>query len=206
MTKSSLLHVLQLALLTASLFLLSGAVSTLYSQENTATRKWFEGREWLNGLQLTPHPTIDQQELKKQYEANTLLWNKAFRYLKEMNLAALKPGKYPIDGDNVFALVTEGSTRSADTAKWEDHQKYIDIHHVISGKENMGMAPVSSAMVIQPYDSVKDIGFYKAKGNFYPSGAETFFIVFPKDAHLPGIKIDGYNGPVKKIVIKVRKA
>jgi biofilm protein TabA len=180
--------------------------STAYSQDNTATQKWFAKKEWLNGLSLKPHETIDQQEFKKQYEANPLLWGKAFRYLKETNLAELKPGKYPIDGDNVFALVTQGPTRSADTAKWEDHQQYIDIHHVISGKENMGLAPVGAATEITPYDSAKDIGFYRANGRFYESGPDTFFLVFPKDAHLPGIKIDGYSDPVKKIVIKVKKA
>jgi YhcH/YjgK/YiaL family protein len=205
MTKSYLSGAVQKALLTISLFILSCSVTALYSQENTDTKKWFAGREWLNGLHLTPHKTIDQEEFKKQYEANKLLWNKAFRFLKETDLAALKPGKYPIDGDNVFALVTEGHARSADTALWEDHQQYIDLHHVISGKENMGIAPVSSATVIKPYDSAKDIGFYKVKGKFYESDADTFFIVFPEDAHMPGIKTDNYNGPIKKIVIKIRK-
>jgi biofilm protein TabA len=60
--------------------------------------------------------------------------------------------------------------------------------------------------VITPYDSGKDIGFYKANGKFYKSDPNTFFLVFPKDAHLPGIKIDGNNDRIKKIVIKVKKA
>lgn len=204
--KTSVLRSMRKTFLAASLFTLSCAASKAFCQDNAATEKWFNGKTWLNGLPLTPHKTIDQQEFKKQYEANSQLWNKAFAYLKETNLAELKAGKYPIDGDNVYALVTEGFGRSADTAKWEDHQQYIDIHHVITGKEAMGLAPVTTATVITPYDSGKDIGFYKANGTFYESGTNTFFIVFPKDAHLPGIKIDGYNDRVKKIVIKVKKA
>jgi biofilm protein TabA len=196
----------QKALLAGSLFLLACGSSKVYGQKNTTTAKWFEEKAWLNGLQLTPHQTIDQQEFKKQYDANPQLWNKAFAYLKETNLSELKPGKYLIDGDNVFALVTEGPARSADTTKWEDHQQYIDIHHVISGKENMGLAPVTSATVITPYDSGKDIGFYKANGKFYKSDPNTFFLVFPKDAHLPGIKVGDNTTTVKKIVIKVKKA
>jgi beta-galactosidase beta subunit len=39
-------------------------------------------------------------------------------------------------------MVSEGPARTRDSAKWEDHQQYIDIHHVIRGKENMGLAPV----------------------------------------------------------------
>lgn len=205
MTKLSLSWFIQKFLL-VGLILVACAFSKVQGQANTETAKWFNEKTWLNGLQLTPHQTIDQQELKKQYEANPGLWNKAFAYLKEANLTGLKPGKYPIDGDNVYALVTEGPARSADTAKWEDHQQYIDIHHVITGKENMGLAPLTTATVITPYDSGKDIGFYKAKGTFYESGNKVFFIAFPKDVHLPGIKIDGNNDPIKKIVIKVKKA
>ena len=79
-------------LLAASLILVACAFSKVYSQENTETAKWFNEKAWLNGLQLTPHKSIDQQELRKQYEANPQLWNKAFAYLKETNLAELKPG------------------------------------------------------------------------------------------------------------------
>jgi YhcH/YjgK/YiaL family protein len=182
------------------------AVVEAQNKPTNTTQKWFEEKAWLNGLPLQPHASINQREFEKQYKANTLLWNKAFQYLKETNLEALKPGKYSIDGDNVFATVTEGPARSADTAKWEAHQQYIDIHHVISGKENMGLAPLSSATMITPYNSAKDIGFYKANGTFYESEPDNFFIAFPSDAHLPNIQIKSYDGPVKKIVIKVKKA
>lgn len=192
-------------LLSASVFI-SCTASKQNSQESASTTKWFEDKVWLNGLQLKPHKTINQQEFKKQYEANSMLWNKAFAYLKEANLAALTPGKHLIEGENVFALVTEGSAKSADTGKWEGHQQYIDIHYVISGKENIGLAPITSASVITPYDGAKDIGFYKAEGQFHEADTKTFFLVFPEEAHLPGIKVNGYNEPVKKIVIKVRKA
>lgn len=206
MIKLSVSLLTQRVLLAGTLLLMACGSSKIQGQNDAGTTKWFKEKAWLNGLQLTPHQTVDQQEFRKQYEANPALWNKAFAYLKETNLADLKLGKHQIEGDNLYALVTEGRGRSADTAKWEDHQQYIDIHHVITGKENMGLAPVTTATVITPYDSGRDIGFYKANGTFYESGTSNFFIVFPKDAHLPGIKIDGYNDVVKKIVLKIRKA
>jgi beta-galactosidase beta subunit len=58
---------------------------------------------------------------------------------------------------------------------------------------------------IIPYDPAKDVAFYKADGKFYESDSTMLFIAFPKDAHMPGIKIDGENPIVKKIVIKVKK-
>ena len=206
MIKQSVSLLTQRVLLAGTLLLMACGSSKIQGQNDATTTKWFKEKSWLNGLQLTPHQTIDQQEFKKQYEANPALWNKAFAYLKETNLPDLKAGKHQIEGDNLYALVTEGRGKSADTAKWEEHQQHIDIHHVITGKENMGLAPVTMATVITPYDSGKDIGFYKANGTFYASDTNTFFIVFPQDAHLPGIKIDGYHDVVKKIVIKVKKA
>jgi len=166
---------------------------------------WFEDKTWLNGLKLTPHETIDQQQFRAEYEANKQAWDKAFAYLKNTDLNSLPVGRHPIDSNNVYALVTQGPTKMQDTAKWESHKVYIDIHHVISGKELMAMGPVDSATVLTPYDSTRDIGFYTSKGKFYQSGTDDFFIVFPPQAHCPGVKADGVD-EVKKIVIKIRKA
>lgn len=166
--------------------------------------KWFNRNEWLQGLKLKPHKSVNKQEFAKQYHHNKERWDKAFAFMKETDLANLKPGKYPIDGENVFATVTEGPTKDTSRTRWEAHKVYQDIHYVISGKEMIGITPVSPAVIIIPYDSAKDVGFYSAKGKYYKSDKKVFFIVFPGDAHRPGIKVDGFP-IVKKIVIKVRR-
>lgn len=172
--------------------------------EKKETRNWYESYKWLNGLQLKPHKTVNIQQFAKQYKTHQQWWDKAFAYLKETDLSNLKAGKYPIDGENVFAIVTEGATKDIAATKWEAHHNYQDIHYVIKGKEQIGIAPVSSAKLIEEYDREKDIAFYSSKGKFYKSSPGTFFIIFPEDAHRPGIKTEGYN-EIKKIVIKVRK-
>ena len=166
---------------------------------------WYRSMKWLNGLALRPHESVNREELERQYKTNPQWWDKAFAFLKDTKLDSLKPGKYPIDGDNVFATVTEGPTKDTAQTKWEAHRLYLDIHYVISGKEMIGITPVSSASVIIPYDSVKDIGFFAAAGRYYESDKHIFFIAFPQDAHRPGIKVDGYPTE-KKIVIKIRTA
>jgi len=169
------------------------------------TENWYKEKVWLNGLALKPHVTINQQQFRAEYEVNKQAWDTAFAYLKNTDLNSLPVGRHPIDSNNVFALVTEGPAKNPDTAKWESHLVYIDIHHVISGKEKMAISPVDSAAVMTPYDSIKDIGFYTGKGEFHESGFNDFFIVFPPAAHYPGVKVDGYD-TVKKIVIKIKKA
>jgi len=160
---------------------------------------------WARITNLSPHPSIDQQEFARQYRANKAFWDAAFAFLKEHDLQALAVGKYPIDGENVYATVTEAPTKDFDKTNWESHRKYIDLQCVITGVERMGKAPVAKATVTKPYDEQKDLANYSAEGVQYDVPAGSFMIFFPGDAHRPNITPGG-NLPVKKIVIKVRAA
>jgi biofilm protein TabA len=168
--------------------------------------KWFNAMEWRNGLKLKVHESIDIQEFFAQYSKNTAYWDKAFAFLRDTNLDKVAIGKYHLDGDNVYVSVSEGSTRAFEETKWEAHRNYIDIQYVIRGKEIMGLAPVSKAVIISPFNSGKDVGFYtipEADTNYYVAEPGTFFIFFPKDAHRPGISIEGTDAD-KKVVIKIK--
>lgn len=183
------------------------SVSSLAQEGNLSKKeinKWYNQKDWLNGLARTPHPSVNKQEFAKQYQAGKELWDKAFNYLRQTDFVNLKPGKYAIDGENVFALVSEGATKELDKTMWEAHKNYQDIHFVISGKEKIGITPVTSATISKEYDASKDIAFFTSKGKYYVSSPENFFIVFTQDAHRPGVKTEGAD-TVKKVVIKVKK-
>jgi biofilm protein TabA len=167
--------------------------------------QWYKKKEWLQGAALTPHSSINEQEFARQYHANQAYWDKAFRWLKEHDLATMAKGKYPIDSTHVFASVTEDPTKDFDKTGWESHRKYIDLQLIVTGEEKMGVYPVSKATVIKPYDEKREVANYTAPGKFYISTPGTFFIFFPADAHRPNITPGG-NKVVKKIVIKVRVA
>jgi YhcH/YjgK/YiaL family protein len=168
-------------------------------------KKWFKKKEWLGGVQLKPHKSVDVQEFAKQYHYNKVYWDKAFAFLKNEDLTKLGKGKYAIDGDNVFASVTEDATKDLDKTNWESHRKYIDVQYVIQGEEKIGVMPVANAVVTKEYDEKKDAANYSGEGKIYAARPGTFFIFFPSDAHRPNITTGG-NKPDKKIVIKVRYA
>lgn len=168
-------------------------------------KKWFKQKAWLNGLALTPHKSINKTEFARQYQLNKAYWDKGFAFLKAQNLQTIAKGKYPIDGDNVFATVTEDSSKDFEKTSWESHRKYIDFQCIIIGNEKMGVYPIAKATVTKEYDDKKDVANYSAEGKFYVGTPGTFFIFFPTDAHRPNITPGG-NKPVKKIVIKVRVA
>jgi len=183
-------------------YLQTKAQSTVSKKEN---EKWFKKREWLGGLKLQPHSSVNAQEFARQYHANKKYWDEAFAFLKNNDLTKLAPGKYPIDGDNVYAYVTDDSTKDYDKSKWESHRKYIDLHYVISGEEKIGVTPVADVTVTEPYNAEKDIAHYSGPGKIYLAKPGTFFIFFPGTAHRPNITTGG-NKPDQKIVIKIKNA
>src|SRR6188768_3878702 len=168
-------------------------------------KKWFKKKEYLNGLSATPYQKIDKVQFAQQYHLNKILWDKAFAYLKQTNLQTLANGRYAVDGDNVYAIVTEAPTKDYDKTAFESHRKYIDLQYVIEGEENMAKTPVTSVTVNKPYDKAADIAYYTGDGKIYTVPAGTFMLFFPTEAHRPNITPGG-NKVVKKIVIKIKVA
>jgi biofilm protein TabA len=166
---------------------------------------WFEKGEWRNGWTAKPDSSINRKEFAVSYFKNKERWDKAFTFLKNNDLTKLEIRRYDIDGDNLYAPVTDYMTKNEEDAKFEAHQKYIDIQYVISGVEQIGIAPMSMKKdVITPYDAVKDIEFMTVnKFENYKATPDRFFIFFPSDIHRPSVKI-GENSQVRKLVMKVK--
>lgn len=188
--------------------LFSFSVSHLWAQSNNnwsahKAKKWFKKKEWLNGLAIIPHASIDKVQFAEQYHLNQPCWDKAFAYLKNTDLKKLANGRHAIDGDDVYAIVTEAPTKDYDKTAFESHRKYIDLQYIITGEENMAKSPVSSVVVSKPYDETTDLANYTGEGKIYTVPTGTFILFFPTDAHRPNITPGG-NKVVKKIVIKIK--
>jgi len=167
---------------------------------------WVSSGEWKNGLKLKLHESVDPQEFATQYHRNKALWDKAFAFLRDTRLETLAPGRLNLEGDSVYALVTEGPTKALEATKWEAHRKYIDLQYVITGKEQMGIAPLAKAKVTEAYDEAKDILFGDvpaAESKYYVAQPGTFLLFFPKDAHRPGVRAEGSDTD-KKVVVKIK--
>lgn len=169
------------------------------------TDEWFEKGDWHKGWSVTPDPTINRTSLAKAYFKNSKKWDMAFAFLKDNDLTKLELKRYDLDGDNLFITLSEYNTKNPEDAKFEAHRKYIDIQYVVSGSEMVGIAPlITQDSVLQPYDATKDIEFVTIKKPLFVNAVPTrFFIFFPEDAHMPGLK-EETNAPVRKAVVKVR--
>ena len=164
------------------------------------------GQTWTPVKNIRPHTSINKKEFDRQYKAHPDRWQKAIDYLGNTGFDTLQPGRYELDGDNVYVLVTQGPLRSKDSAFFEAHKRYADIHYVAVGEELIGAAPFTGARQVKPYDALKDIAFYREKGKFYLATPAVFFIFFAGlDAHMPGLQVNGHDTN-KKIVIKIKTA
>lgn len=168
--------------------------------------KWFAAGEWTNGLHIKIHESVNVPTFFAQYNKNRKYWDQAFAYLRDTDLDNIAPGKYMLDGNHVYVLVSEANTKAIEDTKWEAHIKYIDLQYVARGSEKIGVAPLSMGISTTPFDTDKDIGFYEvpeANCKYYVAEPGTFFIFFPQDAHRPCIKIKGTDSN-KKIVVKIK--
>lgn len=146
---------------------------------------------------------IDKLENAIYYLALGNRFRKAFEYLISTDLNNIAPGKYPIDGDNIVAHVSEYATKEIEDAWPEAHHKHIDVQYMIKGEEYMGYAPFEDQEVLVEYDEAKDLVFYKADTDYVLVSEGMFAVFAPSDIHAPGIKVDE-SDTVKKVVIKIK--
>lgn len=167
------------------------------------SQMWFYNQEISKGLKPVASYQTNKEAFEKQYNANKAAWDKAFEFMKTQDLVNLAPGKYPIDGEEVFASITEIVDKPLKETKWESHQKYIDLQYVIKGVEKIGIAPSAKAKIVNAYNPAKDIANYEIDDAFYAKATpKEFYLFFPSDAHRPNIKVN--EEKVKKLVIKIR--
>ena len=129
-------------------------------------------------------------------------FEKAFEFIKDQHLETIEVGKYPIDGPELHAGVTEKDGYSRDEAKFECHNYWLDIQVCPTGKEQIGWS--ARERVSSPkgeYNADKDVTFYNDKPDtYFTLQAGQFAIFYPEDVHAPQIG----EGPIKKLVVKVK--
>ena len=132
-------------------------------------------------------------------------FGKAMEFLTRPDLNELPIGKYEIDGDRIFALVySRNKGRCKEDAQLETHGKYIDIHLILAGTDEIGWKPKSLCRKPAcPYNQKSDIQFFEDEPDTWISTKSgSFAIFFLEDAHMPQIS----SGQLRKAVVKVAVA
>jgi len=128
----------------------------------------------------------------------------SLEYIANTDFSAIEPGKYEIDGENIFVLVQEYDSIPREQGKWECHRKYIDIQYIAEGVEQMGVNNIEKMQVAVEYNPEKDIAFLNGDGDYVTFSKGSYGIFFPEDAHQPRIAPEDIPGKVKKVVVKIK--
>ena len=128
-------------------------------------------------------------------------YKKSFEYLQQTDLASLPVGRYELDGKSLYVMVQEYLSKTPDLGKWEAHRRYIDLQYVHSGIEKIGYKLISH-LAQGDYNPEKDFLALTGNGDYLTLTAGEFMLLFPEDAHMPGLAV-GDPVPVKKVVLKI---
>lgn len=126
---------------------------------------------------------------------------RALRFIEETDLTTLPAGKHVIDGDHLWVNIADSPMKTVEQARYEVHDRYIDIQVPLSKAETFGVLP--RAMCTRPVgemDKDNDILFFedpvRALVKVEPGQRITFG---PETAHAPLIG----EGTIHKAIFKV---
>ncbi len=124
-------------------------------------------------------------------------------YAAAHDLAALEDGRYPIDGDRIYVNISSYETTRAENRVWEAHRRYLDLHLMLRGKEQMD-GNFTDAMKQLAYVEQNDFLPLEGEANSHVILAQGDFLVcYPSDAHRTAIQVEGPE-KIKKAIFKIR--
>lgn len=107
-------------------------------------------------------------------------------------------------GGGVFAMEQAYLTKDKDQGRWESHLAYIDLQLILEGDEQLWVCDKTHLTVDEDLTPAKDLIFFKAttEGGYLRLKAGEAALLYPIDAHLPGIRVEA---PVftRKSVVKI---
>jgi YhcH/YjgK/YiaL family protein len=132
---------------------------------------------------------------------------KIYPQLKKIQSFVDELGEFEV-GPKIISETIKGNfltykTGIAEERVWEAHRRDIDIHYIISGSEQIQMAP-GETLIADEYHEEDD--YYLLHGTaqqIYNVSAGDFLICFQNEPHRTGVKIVE-SETIEKIVFKVR--
>lgn len=147
---------------------------------------------------------LDSLENAHNYYSIHSRFESAFLFIQKAISDMPALGKYEIDGEKVFAMVSHNDGRGKTKAVLEVHRQYIDIQVCAGGIEVIGWQYLQKCTrPKEAFNESIDCQLFSDRPKswffLYP---QTFAVFFPYDAHAP---LAG-KGKTHKIVVKVKCA
>ena len=124
----------------------------------------------------------------------------ALQYLASHDLSKLPLGRLELDGEEAYLMVSDVEYHAPEEGRYEAHRDYADVQLSLTGGESVGYLPLEALKEWEDYQP--DIVFARENppGLELPLEQGRFVVLFPQDAHRPGVG----QGKGRKIVVKIR--
>ena len=137
-----------------------------------------------------------------EYTFLTETVKECFSYAKEQKLVEFENGKHEIDGERLFVNIVEYTTKNPEERFWEAHKRYLDVHLMLDGEEqidlnflsNMDVKEFVEADDFVPMDGEKNSSVILRNGDF--------LICYPQDGHRTAVMVSEPK-TIKKAIFKV---
>lgn len=139
----------------------------------------------------------------RQYLGISPRLDKALTYLTDHDLSTIAPGRYPIDGDDVWVKISDITTKPEEEALYEAHENFIDIQMVIHGHEVIRCAFRRDMEGVLEAHPERDVTFFRGIGMPFSLTDGDYLILFPDDVHAPAL-CQQAPATVRKALFKVR--
>ena len=130
---------------------------------------------------------------------------RALEALQKVDLGAVAPGRYEIEGDKLFYTVQDAELKTFAESRAEAHRTYADIQIPFGADERFGFAlPQAGLAPDDDQFETKDLAFYPTPvGESFIDAAPGDFLVFlPGELHRPCLAI-GEKKTTRKAIVKV---
>ena len=145
---------------------------------------------------------IDNIKNAAKYSGLGAGFEAALKFLANYSDTATEKADLPVC-DGVMVKCRPYMTKDAADCTFEAHEKYADIHFVVSGCECIGYAPIDTLTVTDKNEE-KDMIYLDGEGTNIPLRAGDFMITLPQDAHMPCVKLGDESVFCAKLVAKVK--
>lgn len=141
----------------------------------------------------------------RQYFSSTS-FTSAFEYLESLSPDSNVCEMVPLGCNGLYASIMSYPTCCVAGSVLETHDKHIDIQMSLVGSEAIDWFDRDQLEIKTPYDDSLDRTFYhRPAGPFVRINnlPGYFTVLFPGDAHMPMLQVEGEPNTVKKVVVKV---
>lgn len=128
---------------------------------------------------------------------------KCFTYAAHNDLLSFEKGSHEIDGDRLYVNIVEYTTTQAEDRFWEAHKKYLDVHLMLCGREQIDLNFIQN-MDVKEY--VEESDFLPMDGDKNSSvvlRAGDYLICYPSDGHRTAVAVEEPES-IKKAIFKVK--